>query len=173
MRLYLIGMPGAGKTTLGRALATFYSVPFYDLDEEIVRREGRSIADIFAQEGEAYFREREAATLRAVVAEHEKLVLATGGGTPCFHDNMEVLLDTGLALYLAVPVELLVQRLHRAAAARPLLAGLPDPEALTTRLRETLAAREQFYNRAPLHCAATACSVESIRRLVMHYQTTG
>jgi shikimate kinase len=173
MRLYLIGMPGAGKTTLGRGLATFYKVPFYDLDEEIVRREGRSIPAIFGKEGEAYFREVEAATLREVVNKHAKLVLATGGGTPCFHQNIDVLLGTGLTLYLAVPVEELVRRLQRAATSRPLLAQLPDAQALEARLRETLGVREQFYDRAPLRCAAAACSVENVQRLIAHYRTTG
>lgn len=173
MRLYLIGMPGAGKSTLGRALAAFYEVPFCDLDEEIVRREGRNIADIFGADGEEYFRAQEAAALRAVLTRHQRLVLATGGGTPCFHQNLELLLETGLTLYLVVPVAELVRRLYQAAAARPLLAQLPDPAALEKRLGETLAVRQRFYDRAPLRCAAPACSVEGVRRLVEWYQTTG
>jgi shikimate kinase len=169
MRLHLIGMPGAGKTTLGRALATAYEVPFRDLDQEIVRREQRSIPDIFAQDGEAYFREREAAVLRDLIAELPNLVLSTGGGTPCFHQNLEVLLESGLTLYLAVPVSELVRRLQRQAASRPLLAELPDAAALERRLAETLAARQQFYDRAPLRCTAPTCSVEAVRQLVDRY----
>ncbi|QJX46463.1 shikimate kinase [Hymenobacter taeanensis] len=169
MRLYLIGMPGAGKTTLGRGLATAYEVPFRDLDQEIVRREQRSIPDIFLQDGEAYFREREAAVLRDLVAELPNLVLATGGGTPCFHQNLELLLETGLALYLAVPIPELVRRVQQQAASRPLLAALPDATALETRLTETLAARQQFYDRAPLRCAASACSVEAVQQLIERF----
>jgi shikimate kinase len=86
---------------------------------------------------------------------------------------MDVLLATGLTLYLAVPVEELVRRVQRAAATRPLLAHLSDSQALETRLRETLDTREQFYNRAPLRCAAVACSVENVQRLIAHYRTTG
>lgn len=170
--LYLIGMPGAGKTTLGRALATRLQMPFRDLDQEIVARERRSIPEIFAAEGEAYFRATEAAVLRTVVAEQPRLVLATGGGTPCFHQNMNVLLTTGAVLYLALPVETLAQRVRQAAAARPLLAALPDEKALINHLSETLASRRQFYDQAPLRCDGP-CSVEAVLQLLTRYHSTG
>ena len=172
MKIYLIGMPGAGKTTLGRGLATWYQVPFCDLDAEIVRREGRSVVDIFQGEGEAYFRDVEARTLRAVVAAQPDVVVATGGGTPCYHDNLALLLETGLTLYLAVPTDELVRRLLHAAAARPLLAPAPDADALTARLRETFEVRKQFYERAPLRCASSACTLAAVRALIDRYRAT-
>ncbi|MCC2548826.1 shikimate kinase [Hymenobacter sp. BT175] len=168
-RLFLIGMPGAGKTTLGRDLAAHLGWPFRDLDEEIIREEGRTVAAIFAEEGEAYFRQREADVLRRLVAELPDLVLATGGGTPCFHQNLEVLLREGTALYLEVPVAELTRRVSLSAGSRPLL-NAANPE---DRLRETFAARRQFYERAPLRCSFPVCSVEAVERLLLRYRTTG
>jgi shikimate kinase len=172
MRLYLIGMPGSGKTTLGRGLAASYEVPFLDLDEELVRQEGRSIPAIFEAEGEAYFRQREAAVLREMVANHSQMVLATGGGTPCFHNNLDVLLETGLTLYLSVPVATLVGRVLAVAKSRPLLAAFPDEAALEARLRETLQIRKQFYDRAPLRCEGPTCTIAAVRQLLVRYQTS-
>lgn len=171
-KLYLIGMPGAGKTTLGRAVATRLEMPFRDLDQEIVAQEGRSIPEIFAAEGEAYFRAVEAQVLRALVAAHERLVLATGGGTPCFHQNMSVLLTMGTALYLNVSAQELARRVWRGAAARPLLAAVPDEQTLITQLGETLAYRQQFYDQAPLRCEGI-CSVEGVLQLLTRYLSTG
>lgn len=172
-RILLVGMPASGKTTLGRALAARFELPFRDLDEEIVRQEGRGVAAIFAAEGEAYFRQVEAAALRRVLATHGRLVLATGGGTPCFHQNLAVLRAAGLTLWLDVPVPELVARLRHAAASRPLLAALPDAQALEKRLRETLAARQQFYEQAALRCSGPVCTAEAAHALVLRYLATG
>jgi shikimate kinase len=155
--LYLIGLPASGKTTLGRQLAAHYARGFLDLDQRIVAEAGQSIPEIFAAEGEEGFRRREAAAL-AAVAQHpgRPLVVATGGGTPCFHNNLAVLHGSGFVLWLDVPLAELKRRLARRnqAATRPLLAATATTatpqEALADWLGRTLAARSRFYAQARL-----------------------
>ena len=108
--IYLIGMPSSGKSTLGKRLARALHYHFVDTDRLIIREEGRSIADIFAQSGEAYFREAEARVLRTIKP-GGGLVVATGGGMPCFHDNMTYIKATGLSVFLDVAPEKLAQRM--------------------------------------------------------------
>ena len=163
--LSIIGIPGAGKTTLGRALAAHFGLSFVDLDAEIEARAGQSIAGIFAQRGELDFRQFEAETLRHVLARPAPLVLATGGGTPCFHDGINVLNQHSITLWLDVPVPALLTRLPTPETARrPLLAQAPA--GLEARLYETLAARMQFYQQAGLRCAADACTVAGVLPLL-------
>ena len=154
-------MPGSGKTTLGRGLADHFSLPFLDLDAEIVARAGQVISAIFLQHGEAHFRQLEADTLREVTAQPGPLVLATGGGTPCFHGNLAVLQATGITLWLDVPVPVLTARLALAAEkkSRPLLATSGPTEKW---LLETLSTRMQFYQQAQLCCAAGACTATAV-----------
>ncbi len=163
-------MPGSGKTTIGRRLAAHYGWEFRDLDADIVAQAGCTVPDIFAAEGEAGFRAREAAALRAVAARPgPPLVLATGGGTPCFHDNLDILHRTGFTLWLDVPVPELVRRVLRSANERPLLATLPAGEtpenALFARLHRTLAARERFYQQARLRHAGVATAATVVAAL--------
>ena len=161
MKLYLIGMPGSGKTTLGRVLADHYALPFFDLDAEIVARAGQVIPAIFLEHGEARFRQLEAEALREITARPGALVLATGGGTPCFHGNLEVLNTTGLTLWLDVPTPTLKARLAAATEknSRPLLVSTGPTEKW---LLETLEVRTEFYARAQLRCKADACSVAAL-----------
>ena len=171
MHLFLIGLPGSGKSTLGRQLAAHYKREFVDLDKVIIREAGRSIPEIFVAEGEIGFRQREAAALTRVSARPTPLVVATGGGTPCFHDNMLLLKRVGFVLWLAVPVPELVRRLAAAgqAAARPLLAATAhgsSPEAdLSAHLHRTLEAREQFYAQAHLRYTGAASLAEVVTAL--------
>lgn len=168
--LYLIGMPGSGKTTIGRRLAAHYGWEFRDLDADIVAQAGHTVPEIFAAEGEMGFRQREAAALRAVAARPgPPLVLATGGGTPCFHDNLDLLHQTGFTLWLDVPLPELVRRLLRSATKRPLLtasaAGETPESALFTRLQRTLADRERFYAQARLRYTGVATAATVVEAL--------
>ena len=158
--LSLVGLPGAGKTTLGRQLAAHFNRPFLDLDAAIEALTGRSVREIFAAEGETHFRSLEATVLREALRHPgPPLVLATGGGTPCFHNNMALLNDAGPTLWLDVPVDVLAARLPPSEVAkRPLVAAAGGAEAW---LRETLARRMMFYAQARLRCGA-ACTLPAV-----------
>jgi shikimate kinase len=103
-----------------------------------------------------------------VLAAPGPLVLATGGGAPCFHQNMALLNQSGLTLWLDVPVPELLARLRQGAASRPLLAA-PNAAALEARLQTTLAARQATYAQAALRCAGAACTLEAVQQMLARY----
>lgn len=149
LRIYLTGMPGCGKSKVGRMLAERMQLPFVDLDVLIARAEGMEINRIFAGRGEAYFREQEAHWLREASAE-PAFVMATGGGAPCFHGNMEYMNDEGVTVFLDVPLDDLCARLMRQGISkRPLLKHLGG-EQLCRELAEKYALRLPFYSKARL-----------------------
>ncbi|MBO0950932.1 shikimate kinase [Fibrella forsythiae] len=152
--IYLIGMPSSGKTTLGKRLARELHYHFIDTDRLIIREEGRSIADIFAQEGEAYFRQAEARILRTIKP-GGSLVVATGGGMPCFHDNMTYIKSSGVSVFLDVAPEALAQRMiaHAQqfpsdAPERPLFNA--EDQALLDNLRQRHTHRLPIYRQADI-----------------------
>lgn len=145
-RILLIGYMGAGKTTLGRALANELGLTFIDLDNFIEERFRKSIGDIFAERGEEEFRRIEQRMLHEV-AEFEDVVISTGGGTPCFFDNIDYMNSMGTTVYLDVPVERLFIRLSIARKQRPLIQEKSDEE-LRNFITEQLAKRAPFYQKA-------------------------
>ncbi len=142
MIVYLVGMPGAGKSVVGKELAGRLGVPFIDLDSEIERQTGSSVADIFAAEGEAAFRGLEAAALTDA-STHDPAVVACGGGVVLEPANRITLRNTGVAVFLDVPLEELRSRV-RPATDRPLIRTEGDLERL-------LAAREPLYREFAAH----------------------
>ena len=133
MKIYLIGFMGAGKTTVGRELAGRIGAPFFDLDELIESAEKSSIKDIFAQHGEPYFRKRERDILRST-RHLEHAVIATGGCTFTFDENIQFIQSEGLSVYLSVTYALLRNRIGDKAGDRPLF-------------RDDVAAHELYANR--------------------------
>ncbi|HBH22575.1 MAG TPA: shikimate kinase [Cytophagales bacterium] len=147
--IFLIGMPGSGKTTIGSALAKKMNLATIDLDYEIEKHEGVSISTIFKNKGEVYFRDLEAEVLREVIKLSVPHIISTGGGAPCFHDNLAKILDSGTSIYLSLKPETLYRRHGKKAQNRPLLTGL-EGEALYEELLSKLKKRGPFYERAQI-----------------------
>ena len=145
-RIILIGYMGAGKTTVGKALAKALGVTFYDLDWYIETRMHRTVKQIFDEEGEEGFRRIERNMLHEV-AEFENVVLSCGGGTPCFFDNIDYMNQQGPVVYLKASPEVLYEHLKMGKSVRPLLLN-KTPEEVRTFIVEQLAHREQFYSKA-------------------------
>ena len=145
-RVILIGYMGAGKTTVGKDLAKKLGCSFYDLDWYIETRMRKKVKQIFDERGEEGFRKIEHNMLHEV-AEFEDVVLACGGGTPCFYDNMQYMLGQGDVVYLRGTPEVLFRHLKMGKGVRPLLLGKTDEE-LMEYIRENVKKREEYYMQA-------------------------
>lgn len=146
IRIFLIGYMGAGKTTLGKAFARHLGLTFIDLDWYIEERFHKTVRQIFAERSEEGFRELEKRMLHEV-AEFEDVVIATGGGTPCFFDNMEHMNQSGETVFLEVSQDVLFRRLKVAKQQRPLLAQKTDEE-LKAFIHDALQKRLSHYTKA-------------------------
>jgi shikimate kinase len=147
-KIFLIGFMGSGKSTVGRRLASQLKWSFIDLDEKIEKMEGMKIPDIFSLMGEPYFRQLETKALKALKSETDT-VISTGGGTPCFADNMDFMMSSGLTIYLKMTPASLRRRLARSSEGRPLLNNI-DRKGLGAYIATKLAEREKWYSRAEL-----------------------
>jgi shikimate kinase len=148
MLIYLMGYMGSGKTSLGKKLARKLQYDFADLDSLIEQRAKRNIPQIFAEEGEEAFRKLEQAELRRSF-EFNNTVVALGGGTPCFFDNLEQINKHGISVYLKLSAVSLAHRLNDSKTKRPLIEGLSEGE-LFEYVQQQLGEREKFYIRAHL-----------------------
>ena len=146
--IFLIGYMGCGKSTMGRAVSALTGVPFIDLDNYIEQRFHLTVKEIFAQRGEDGFRDVERRMLQEV-ADFEDVIVACGGGTPCFFDNMEYMNTHGTTVFLNTPIDRLHSRLMRGRHKRPLIAD-KDDEDLMTFIKEALAKRMDHYSKAQI-----------------------
>jgi len=164
MRIFLIGMMGSGKSYCAKSIAKKLKLRAYDLDNLIEITEDLTISEIFAEEGEAYFRNLEAKVLRWFDGK-KNFVLATGGGTPCFHDNIEWMNENGITVWLNEPVDVLVERLKPEKAHRPLISELTDDQ-LGVFLTKKLAERAPFYSKAKHAVAYSAMKEKDFIKLL-------
>lgn len=139
----LNGYMGAGKSFLGKKLAERLKIQFYDLDDIIEHEVGLTIAEIFDKYGEFYFRKLERKVLKNALKENR--IIATGGGTPCFYDNIKIIKNKSLSIYLSVGESDLISRLQGESDHRPLIAGLSDAELYKFVLNQ-INKRSKFYN---------------------------
>jgi shikimate kinase len=145
-RIYLIGYMGAGKTTVGKELSRQMNLSFIDLDHYIEARYHKTIRQIFEEKGEAVFREIECKLLHET-AMIENVVISTGGGVPCFFDNMSYMNQTGTTVYLKISSDELAKRLGLVKHTRPVLKGLSGEE-LKRFITDSLEKRDPWYRQA-------------------------
>jgi len=159
MKIYLIGMPGSGKSTLGSELARNLNLLFVDLDGEIENDSGKSIGDIFKEDGESVFRQMEANLLKKLSNSTGDYVMSTGGGAPCYQKGIDVMNETGISVYLKISNQELYRRLLDEKDSRPLLR---QNESLQTTIRNLLLERETFYNQAIIVLESDNISIQDI-----------
>lgn len=148
--VFLLGYMASGKTTLGRALAKALHCQFVDLDEYIERTCGKTVSQIFEDNGESHFRKLETEALEEISGglNNDRLIVACGGGTPCFADNMRIMNSTGLTVWLDAPADVIIRRLVADRSARPLVKQLSAGGELEKYVIENLERRFPYYNRA-------------------------
>jgi shikimate kinase len=148
--IYLVGMPSSGKSTLGKELARNLGYSFTDMDKLIETREQKTISEIFSNYGEAHFRELEKKTLHGFQPD-QSMVIATGGGVPCFHDNMEFIKANGVSIFLNVDVNDLAKRLYKAQGNnRPLLDKTQSEEVVIETIKKTFQERLPEYQKSDI-----------------------
>jgi|WetSurMetagenome_2_1015567.scaffolds.fasta_scaffold114231_2 shikimate kinase len=163
--VYITGFMGCGKTTAGKILASELKFSFVDLDQEIERKEQRTVAEIFEYSGEDYFRNAEASALRHLKITSDT-VISTGGGTPCYCDNLSFMKETGVLIYLKMTPQQLKSRLGDMAGKRPLLKDLKESE-MVTYISNKLKEREPFYNQATMVVDGMNLNIKSLRDSVL------
>jgi len=166
-KIFLIGYMGSGKTTIGKLLAKRLNLSFIDLDLFIENRYRKSIGEIFTEKGETDFREIERKAL-CEVSQFENLIISTGGGTPCFFNNMNVMNEAGTSIYLKVGIDELAKRLSCCKEKRPLIKN-KSPEELKEFIHVNLEKREIFYNQASyIYDTGQLTTKEDVNSIVEH-----
>lgn len=164
MKIFLIGFMGCGKTTLGKKLASKTGFQFIDLDKLIEEAAGKTIPQYFAEHGETAFRELERDVLQSA-SYHENAIIATGGGAPCYFDNMEWMNKAGLTVYISLPAAALASRLEKAEEVRPVLKDHKGA-ALVQFIAGKLEEREPFYSKAKITASGMGLNADKLWTII-------
>ena len=162
MKIVLLGYMASGKSTIGREISKKLDMKFIDLDDYISKREKRSISEIFKVEGEIYFRKIESSYLGEILNSKDSFILSLGGGTPCYSNNMELILNSeASSIYIKAGIKTLVSRLTAEKNRRPLVAELED-DKLVEFVAKHLFERRFFYEQASMTVNTEDKSTEEI-----------
>ncbi len=164
MRIFLIGFMGSGKTYWGKLLAQKIDYPFFDLDKEIIEIEKKSVAQIFSEHGEEYFRYKEKEMMEHIVYDHENLVLSCGGGTPCYFNNIDFMKENGVVIWLNTCIDTLVTRLLKEKSHRPLIKNIHDDD-LKAFILKKLHDRRIYYEQADIITAEESLTIEKLHNI--------
>jgi shikimate kinase len=167
MKVFLIGFMGSGKTHWGRQLSQKLDIPFFDLDEQIISHEGKEINQIFEKEGEEYFRLLEKDTLHIITESHDSFVMACGGGTPCYFNNIEYMNQAGTTVWLNTPTETLFERLIAEKDLRPLIRELNDDQ-LKNFIGKKFADRRIYYEQADVMTDDQPLQLDKLIEKIFH-----
>ncbi|GAC1385518.1 MAG: shikimate kinase [Ginsengibacter sp.] len=164
-KIVIVGFMGSGKTYWGKIWSNQLSIQHVDLDEKISKEERLSISEIFKLKGEEYFRKKEAEFLNTLLDE-PSIILSTGGGTPCFNNNIKVILQKSISFYLKCNPETLFTRLKSERSSRPLISSLSDKD-LGIYIEQKIAEREVFYNQANYILEEEKINLKLIKDLII------
>jgi shikimate kinase len=167
MKIFFIGFMGSGKSHWGRQLSQKLQVPFFDLDEQVINKEGKSINDIFDEDGEEHFRMAEKDTLHIITESHDSFVMATGGGAPCYFNNIDYMKQSGTVVWMNTAMDVLFERLVKEKANRPLLKKLDDSQ-LKAFIIKKFSDRKIYYEQADIIIDEDNTAIEKILEKVFH-----
>jgi shikimate kinase len=167
MKVFLLGFMGSGKTYWGRQLSQKLGIPFFDLDEQIVNAENKSINEIFEEKGEEHFRLLEKETLHIITESRDSMIMACGGGTPCYFNNIDYMNQQGITVWLDKPIPVLLKRLLRERSKRPLLKNLSDEQVHAFIIRK-FADRKIYYEQAEIIIDEDPVQLEKLIEKIFH-----